>query len=155
MENAEPLSFNVEFPGDLEYIPAVRGLIADVLRVSGFGDKFAYRSEIIVDEVCNNAVSHGSINPDARVFLDCMVNDDRVEFNIRDEGGVTENREQLRRTVEQSAESSVPVDREQTAGLGLEIVKMLSEKIDFRIDEDNLTSIRIVRRREDVDNGGH
>lgn len=151
MENAESLSFNIEFPGDLEYIPAVRGLIADVLTVSGFGDKFAYRSEIIVDEICNNAVSHGSVNPDARVFLDCAIEDDRVDFNIRDEGGESQNREQLRRIVEQTSESSVPVGRDQTAGLGLEIVKMLSEKIDFRIDENNLTSVHIVRRREDVD----
>jgi len=151
MGNDESLSFNVEFPGDLEYIPAVRGLIADVLTISGFGVKFAYRSEIIVDEVCNNAVSHGSINPDARVFLDCTIDNDRVDFNIRDEGGESQKREQLRRSVEQTSESSVPVGREQTAGLGLEIVKMLSEKIDFRIDENNLTSVHIVRRREDVD----
>jgi hypothetical protein len=34
--------------------------------------------------------------------------------------------------------------------LGLEIVKMLAEKLDFEIDENNLTSVRVVRRREDA-----
>jgi hypothetical protein len=36
------------------------------------------------------------------------------------------------------------------AGMGLEIVKLLSETIELNVDENNLTSIRVIRKREDV-----
>lgn len=141
-----PFTVNVRFPGDLEYIPAVRKFIAELLQVSNFSPKFAYRSEIIVDEICNNAVVYGCQTEEAEIELGNTVYDDRIEFNIKDEGGTKDNLKRLKKAVkireDKTGDSSKP-------GLGLEIVRMLSERLDVLIDDENLTSVRVVRKRED------
>ncbi len=141
-----PFTVKVRFPGDLEYIPPVRKFIAELLQVSNFSSKFAYRSEIIVDEICNNAVVYGCRTQDAEIELSSIIFEDRIEFTIRDEGGTKENVRQLRAAVdspENAENEAVP------KGLGLEIVRMLSARLDVLIDEDNVTSVHIVRKRED------
>jgi anti-sigma regulatory factor (Ser/Thr protein kinase) len=152
MADNDSYSVTITFPGDLEYIPAVRKFVSETLQVSDLDQKFAFRSEIIVDEICGNAVSYGCVKPDAQVELTIKVMEDRVEFRIEDEGGCRENVERLRTAVNEQRRlrESGPQVEAVTAGLGLEIVRMLSEEIDLEVDDSNLTSIRVVRRREEL-----
>ncbi|MBD3317175.1 MAG: hypothetical protein GF344_15420 [Chitinivibrionales bacterium] len=154
MADQDTYSVTIRFPGDFEYIPAVRKFVSDILQTSNLDQKFAFRSEIIVDEVCANAVNFGCTKPDAHVELTVALTGDRVEFHIRDEGGRQRDVERLRAAVNEK--SRIPLEAAQneaaTEGLGLEIVRMLSEKVDLEIDENNLTSLHVVRRREDREN---
>jgi hypothetical protein len=43
-----------------------------------------------------------------------------------------------------------PLSDYESSGMGLEIVKLLSETIEINVDENNVTSIHVVRRREDM-----
>jgi anti-sigma regulatory factor (Ser/Thr protein kinase) len=132
----------------MAYIPAIRKFVAELLAVSNFDSKFAYRSEIIVDEICNNAVTFGCRTGDAEVELVNKVFDDRIEFTIQDQGGSKDNVRRLKNAVKTNhAGKKEQVHHHQ--GLGLEIVRMLSERLDVVIDEKNLTSVHVVRRRED------
>lgn len=142
-----PYKVSVRFPGDLEYIPSVRKFVSELLQVSNFSPKFAYRSEIIVDEICNNAVNYGCRTSNAEIELICEIFEDRIEFTINDQGSTKENLDQLMSVIKQ------PIDPEKDIqhGLGLEIVRMLSENVDVVIDEKNLTSVHIVRKREDIE----
>lgn len=139
-----PYTIELSFPGDIEYIPAIRKFISEILLVSHFSPKFAYRSEIIVDEICNNAVSYGCRTDDAKIELLCNIYDDGIDFTIKDQGGDKHHIERLKNAI--NLESEQKSDK----GLGLEIVRMLSESLNVVIDEKNLTSVRIVRKREDV-----
>ena len=141
-----PFNIDIRFPGDLEYIPAVREFIAELLQVSNFSPKFAYRSEIIVDEICNNAVVYGCKSENAEILLSNTILKDRIEFKIQDEGGTQDNLKRLKKAVNETAINNGNDPKE---GLGLEIVRMLSERLDVLIDNDNLTSVHIVRKRED------
>lgn len=141
-----PYTIDIRFPGDLEYIPAVRKFIAELLQVSNFSPKFAYRSEIIVDEICNNAVVYGCKSENAEIVLSNTISKDRIEFNIQDEGGTQDNLKRLKKAVNETANNN---ENDPKEGLGLEIVRMLSERLDVLIDKDNLTSVHIVRKRED------
>ncbi len=146
-----PYKITLKIPGDLEYIPAIRKFVSEVLQVSGFSSKFAFRSEIIVDEICNNAVSYGSDGQnDSEVELVCEIYQDRIELIIKDKGGKSVNTEKLKKSIEQKGDTE-HVDQ---LGLGLEIVKMLSEKIELEVDENNVTSIHVVRKRETVNQPG-
>ena len=144
-----PYEVSIKFPGDLEYIPAVRKFIAELLQVSDFSPKFAYRSEIIVDEICNNSVVYGCQTEDAEIELKNNILNDRIEFTIKDQGGTRDNQVRLQKAAENMSETSGEQDK---AGLGLEIVRMLSERLDVIIDEDNLTSVHVVRKRENKQN---
>jgi anti-sigma regulatory factor (Ser/Thr protein kinase) len=141
-----PITVNARFPGDLEYIPAIRKFVAELLSVSGFDSKFSYRSEIIVDEICNNAVAYGCRSENAEIELINTIHNDRIEFTIQDQGGTKDNVRRLKSAIT-SGEANVAKDHQH--GLGLEIVRMLSERLEVVIDEENLTSIHIVRKRED------
>jgi anti-sigma regulatory factor (Ser/Thr protein kinase) len=155
MVDTKSRQFSLKFPGDLEYIPSVRKFVSEVLLASNFDAKFAYRSEIIVDEICNNAVSYGCIRPDASIDLGCSIFGDRIEFTIRDEGGKKDDIVQLELAVKNDPRS-VPIDQIENGGkktaLGLEIVRMLSKDVTFEVDKNNLTSIRVVKVREDEPN---
>jgi len=145
-------SFSMKFPGDLEYIPSVRKFVSEVLMASNFDPKFAYRSEIIVDEICNNAVSYGCIRPDAAIDLSCDVFTDRIEFMVRDEGGRKEDIQKLELAVKSDPRSTSVEGLEDEArktSLGLEIVRMLSKEISFEVDRHNLTAIKVVKVREE------
>jgi len=146
-KNIKPFQINLSFPGNLDYIPPVRKFISEVLQQKQFDPKFAYRTEIIIDEICNNAVSYGCTSVDASVNLLCDVHSDHVELTITDEGGNNRDLNSLRSAVIE--EKKQEQDWENGHFRGLEIVRMLSEKIRLEIDDENLTSIRVVRKRED------
>ena len=141
MESETPYRITVSFPGELEYIPLVRKMVSDILQVLHFSPKFTFRSEFIVDELCNNAVTYGSGADRSTVEVLCDTYNDRVEFTVKDRGGSSENIKRLRQAIAEK-----PMEK----GGGLELVRMLAEKVEFTIDEKNLTQIHVVRKREDV-----
>jgi serine/threonine-protein kinase RsbW len=151
MADIKPLQVRVKFPGDLDYIPAVRKFFSEVLQVCKFSSKFAFRSEIIIDETCNNAVTYGCRGPEAVVEAVCDVYPERVELQVRDSGGRPEDLKRLRASMKKQEDAkSKSQSRKDDVGLGLEIVRMLSEVVDLDIDEDNRTSLRVVRLRNEA-----
>jgi anti-sigma regulatory factor (Ser/Thr protein kinase) len=152
MKNETPYIFKVKIPSHVDYIPPIRKFIAEVLQIKGFDSKFSFRSEVIVDEICYNAVMYGSQSMDATVDLVCTVYSDRAEFQINDQGGSKENVQRLKSAMEQrNEEFEKQVEYfKSNKGLGLEIVRMLSAEFDLKIGKDNVTSIRVVRKREEI-----
>lgn len=149
MELTFPYTISVRLPSDLEIIPSIRKFVSEVLQVSGFSAKFAFRSEIIVDAICNNAITHGSAGTDSDVELSCVVYSDRVEVVVKDRGGSSADIEKLKEAVHRNR-LGLPFSDYESSGMGLGIVKLLSETIDLKVDENNVTSIHVVRKREDA-----
>jgi len=149
-QNSRQYSIDLAFPGDLGYIPPVRKFVAEMLQANNFSSKFAYRSEIIVDEICNNAVTFGCKTSGAQVVLTFTIDGDRLELIVKDQGGSKEDRERLRSLVKGKKNLNIRKEPDKDK-LGLEIVKMLSEHIELEIDSNNLTTVRVVRKRDDVE----
>ncbi|MBD3322411.1 MAG: hypothetical protein GF350_15020 [Chitinivibrionales bacterium] len=150
-EKKDEHKIKLKFPGDSDYIPAVRKFIAEMLQSCNFSPKFAYRSEIIVDEVCNNAVMYGCKSSESTIELHFNIFSNRTEFIIKDPGGEHDDIERLRKVVEKRGEETALKQQSKKDKLGLEIVRMLSEEVDFQIDENNLTTVRVVRKKDDVE----
>jgi anti-sigma regulatory factor (Ser/Thr protein kinase) len=152
MDSQNPYVVKMRFPSDLDYVPAVRKFVAETLQINHFSPKFAYRTEVIVDEICHNAIVHGSRTMDATVSIECTIFPDRFEFQANDQGGKKDDLERLRNAVKKAdarpAESFI--DREESRGLGLEIVRLLSEDVKLEISDDNMTMVRVIRKREDI-----
>lgn len=132
---------SVAFPGELEYIPLVRKMVSEVLKVLKFSEKFTFRSEFIIDELCNNAVIYGSGTDRSTVEIQSNIFGDRVEFTVKDRGGSREDIKRLRQAIAEE-----PLGK----GGGLDLVRMLAEKVECTIDERNVTQIHVVRKREDI-----
>jgi len=150
MKKDIPYTIKVKIPSDQDYIPPVRKFIAELIQIQHFNPKFSFRSEIIVDEICHNAVLYGSRTLDATIDLTCCIYSDRVEFQINDQGGNPENMEQLKKVIDNKDEQNEKLQQSRPGkGLGLEIVRMLSAEVNLKIDKNNMTSIQVIRRRED------
>ena len=154
MEGNTSYTVQIKFPGSYEYIAPIRKFVSEMLLVSSFNPKFAYRSEVIVDEICSNAIRYGCKSIDAQIELVFVIASDRFEVEVKDQGGSKEDVERLRQTVKNYREYQDK--RAQTAKgipkecLGLEIIKMLSEEVDLQVDENNITTLRVVRRKNPV-----
>jgi serine/threonine-protein kinase RsbW len=150
MDLGFPYTITVKLPSDLEIIPSIRKFVSEVLQVSGFSAKFAFRSEIIVDAICNNAITYGSRgDTDSEIEVSCEVHSDRMEVVVKDRGGSSAHIKRLKEAVRRNR-LGLPLTRDDSTGMGLEIVKLLSETIEFCVDENNLTSVHVVRKREDA-----
>jgi len=151
MDKQNPYVIKMRFPSDLDYIPPVRKFVAETLQVNQFSPKFAYRSEVIVDEICHNAIIHGSRTMDATVEIDCKIFPDRFEFEANDQGGKKDDLDRLKKAVKNADEKIAEsvIEKEDKRGLGLEIVRLLSENVKLEISDNNMTTVRIVRKRED------
>jgi anti-sigma regulatory factor (Ser/Thr protein kinase) len=151
MKSKISYTFKIKLPADADYVAPVRKFVADILQVQQFSPKFSFRSEVIVDEICYNAVLYGSQSIDATVDLICSIYSDRVEFQINDQGGNKENMKRLKDVIENKDErfEKEVQHYKSSKGLGLEIVRMLSEKVNLKINKNNVTSIHVIRRREE------
>jgi serine/threonine-protein kinase RsbW len=144
MDMSFPYKVAIRFPGDLEYIPSVRKFISELLIISNYNQKFAYRSEIIIDEICNNAVNYGCRNEYSFVDLACEIFEDKILLTVKDQGGSVEDISKLKIAIKNKM-----VDPEKPNQiLGLEIVKMLAEDLNLGTDSDNSTIINVTKKRE-------
>jgi anti-sigma regulatory factor (Ser/Thr protein kinase) len=139
MKSEIPYRLSVSFPGELDYIPLVRQLVSDALQVLKFSPKFSFRSEFLVDELCNNAVIHGSPSNRQPVEVLCDAYGDRVEIFVKGAGGYQENIQRFREAI---AEAS----REK--GNDIELIRLLSDTVTCTIDDNNVSHIHVVRMRE-------
>jgi anti-sigma regulatory factor (Ser/Thr protein kinase) len=147
MKHDTPCRITVSFPGEVDYIPLVRKLFSDILQVLHFSSKFTFRSEFIIDELCNNAVTFGTSTEPSAVELLCEAYRDRVEFTVKDSGGSKENITRLRQAID--AAPLFP-GANNTPDNGLELVRMLAEEVTCSIDDSNVTQVHVVRKREEV-----
>jgi len=145
MDANKPYKFNLTFPANVDYIPAIRKYIAEVLQVLHFSQQFAFRSEVVVDEICYNAIMYGSQSVNAVVGITCIIYNDRIEIQVDDEGGNTDDVQRLKAVLEK--DSMLSEEEKTGKGLGLQIVKLLSEDIQVTVGDCNKTSIQIMRKK--------
>lgn len=142
MEQNENTEHDLEivFPSDGDYIPAVRKFVAEAALIQGFSQKFSYRSEIIIDELANNAVKFGPKSKDAVITLGCTFTEDSLRLKVRDRGGSQDEVTNLRKSIDNR-------DSMNFMGHGLEIVKMLASSVDMQSYDNGETVVRVVKQR--------
>ena len=151
MDEQRPYRLKLSFPGNLEYVSPIRKFISEVLVVNNYSQKFAYRSEVIVDEVCSNAINYGCKSVESRVDFLCLIYPDRMEIQVKDQGGNKTDVERLKLAVDSDEEKTRAPNEPQNpckGCLGLEIVRMLSNEVNLNVDENNVTTLRVVRKRK-------
>lgn len=139
MSEKEPLQ--IEFPVDADFIPAVRKFVAESSLIEGFTPKFSYRTEIIVDELCNNAVKFGPTQPNNAIKIHCDFEPETLQLTVQDPGGNPKDVQNLRKAI------TMEQDRQHFMGHGLEIVRMLTSGMEMTQTPSGETIIRVVKRR--------
>lgn len=142
MEDLKTLVYSIDFPGDIEYIPPVRKFLSHLINARDFSRRFAFRTEIIIDEVCNNAVKFGKFRGNEFINLTCRIEVDRVVMDVTNPGSDARDVQRLKQCLREEDDASAdPMSVER----GMKIVKILCNTIEV-IEGDNLC-VRILKQK--------
>ncbi len=135
----------ITFPSSLDYVPGVRDLICNIAEMRGFSEKEAYRIQTIVDEICNNAIEHGSRDNESMISIRCTIDNDKMDLVVEDKGASEESAEGLKKAVAKvqfTEQGKVSVEKR---GRGLPIVAMLADMLEIDTRSGPGTKIHIVK----------
>jgi len=83
MANAD---IKLKIPSAVFYIDPVRAFVGNLAKDLGFSRKRVADIQLVVDEICSNAVHHGSIDATGGVKLQIRINTRSLEILVRDTG---------------------------------------------------------------------
>jgi anti-sigma regulatory factor (Ser/Thr protein kinase) len=130
MENlSASQSVTIDFPGDLEYIPDVRRLLSNLISIKGFSRRFTFRMEIIIDELCSNAVKFGKLKIGEFVTVKADVKDSDVVLHVSHPSVDAESVAKLNRAISDNGSEDGGEKSSGPDGRGIQIVKILCDKL--------------------------
>lgn len=141
-EVADLQTISVDFPGDLEYVPDVRRFISNLIALRGFSRRFTFRMEIVIDELCSNAVKFGGLRVGDFITLTANLGEKEVAFDVSQPSASDEVVAQLRRSIALASGESDELAGLLPNGRGMQIVKILCDSIEVKSDNGTVVSIR-------------
>lgn len=79
------MHFTIHFPAHFENTPALRDLVAHCAGLEGFPEKQVEHLRSVTDEICNNAIEHGS-QPTSEVILTIHTDPNAIKITCQDQG---------------------------------------------------------------------
>lgn len=99
----EPKEITIILPTDTYFMSGIRDFTLTMVRnMTGMSDQWAYRFQSVVDELCNNAIEHGS-EPGSKITCHFIsLQGERIEIVVEDSGSGPETikAEDLKKKVE-------------------------------------------------------
>ncbi len=129
------------------FVPGIRTGIGRVAVNFGFNDKEVYEIETVIDEICNNAIEHGSKGKNNTVNLEIKFDKRFIEINVKDSGSPQFNVEEVLKEGERlmKEEAQKPVLDTIRRQRGLMIVKKYVDEMDIKTNTDG-TVVSMVKR---------
>ncbi len=136
---------SINFPSELSFVPPIRALIRRITKQKRYSNKDAFRIETIVDEICNNAVEHGSREEGKEIGVKVNIDRDKIELAISNKT----DPDKLDALKKMSKYLSKPKTAlQEKRGHGLTLVKLLTN--DFKIDNSQSgTCVSVTKLREE------
>jgi serine/threonine-protein kinase RsbW len=75
-----------EMPAYMGFVPGLRTAMSRIAGTIGFNDKEMYEIETVTDEICTNAIEHGSQGKDKHITVECKFDTKYIEIIIKDSG---------------------------------------------------------------------
>ena len=132
---------SITFPPDVFFVSGLRDFIGSMARtMAKLDEDWVFRIQLIVDELCNNAVEHGSEIENGEVFLSLKVTPgERFDIVVEDRGihPKKASAREIEKRVQSKHREHVVADWESVRGRGLShIVLPLVDELEF-IDLDD------------------
>jgi anti-anti-sigma factor len=136
----------VSFPSALPFVPPLRQMVRRIVKQKGYGEKDAFRIETIIDEICNNAVEHGSHQTeDNEIKLTVAIDQKKIEISVSNKIDPLK-KESLQKIALYLANPKGTFH--EIRGRGLALVKMLSNNFQINNSESG-TCVQVTKYRED------
>jgi anti-sigma regulatory factor (Ser/Thr protein kinase) len=122
-----------EMPAYMGFVPGVRTAMSRIAGTIGFNDKEMYEIETVTDEICTNAIEHGSKGTGKHITVECKFDKQYIEIIVKDSGSPKFNVEKVfeegqRLMEEEAAKPILDTIRRQR---GLMIVKSYVDALDI------------------------
>ena len=136
-----------EMPAYMGFVPGVRTAMSRIAGTIGFNDKEMYEIETVTDEICTNAIEHGSKGKDNHITVECKFDKKYMEIIVKDSGSSKFNVEKVfkegqRLMEEEAAKPILDTIRRQR---GLMIVKSYVDALDIT-SHPHGTIVKMVKR---------
>lgn len=83
----KPIEIKIEIPTNAYFMSGIRDFTLSMIKnMTDFSEQWAYRFQSVVDELCNNAIEHGS-SKDDKIYVTFVTHPDQdIEIIVEDNG---------------------------------------------------------------------
>jgi anti-sigma regulatory factor (Ser/Thr protein kinase) len=83
----KPVEIKIEIPTNAYFMSGIRDFTLAMIRnMTDFSEQWAFRFQSVVDELCNNAIEHGSA-PDDKIYITFTAFPDQlIQITVEDNG---------------------------------------------------------------------
>jgi anti-sigma regulatory factor (Ser/Thr protein kinase) len=144
---------NMKIPADLEFVPSVRGCVTDFVELCGMSKKTIFQVEMIIDELCNNAIEHGTQDEYKTIEILCSVGEKNIEINVYNGYSFKAVKEKTGYEIEKSMEKwadSPNKTEDDFRGRVLALVKRLSDDFEINSSFDG-TWVHVIKKKGELD----
>lgn len=134
-------SVRIKISSDYIYISPVRAFVEKLAQQLKFSPMRVEDIGTTVDEICNNAIEHGSSGTDSEILIVPVLNDDCLEILVRDYGKCKETVHWLQSVRLEKLERKISPACER--GHGIFLAKKLSDKMEMESNVHGGTDVRI------------
>ncbi len=86
-ENKKPIEIKIELPTNAYFMSGIRDFTLSMIRnMTDFSEQWAFRFQSVVDELCNNAIEHGSSDEDIIYITFITHPSQAIEILVEDNG---------------------------------------------------------------------
>ncbi len=134
-------NIHLRFPGDLLYIGPIRAFIKQLARRLNFSPPRIDDIELAVEEVCNNAIEHGSSESQSDILLAITLEHNKIEVLVRDKGREPKTANWL--CIGRLEQIQQEMSPEGERGHGIYLAKRLSDEMDLKPNCYGGTDVRL------------
>lgn len=139
---------SISIPADFAFIPGVRLCIALICSSFGFNEHEEYQIQTVIDELCNNAIEHGSKSPEELVHIYTEVKEGEMSVTIQDAGNKNFNVESAFALLKERRQKGWDEEEMVDRGRGLFIVQNLTDTLDIQTGEKG-TLVKVTKKHDD------
>ena len=132
----------LKIPSAVFYIDPIRAFIGNLAKNLGFSRKRVADIQLVIDEICSNAVHHGSIDVTAGVKLRIRIEAHALEILVRDTGSRHKGQDNWL-THERLSEIEASRSPSNESGHGIFVAKSLSDTYEIQTNAAGGTDVRV------------
>ena len=133
----------LKIPSAVFYIEPIRAFIGNLAQNLGFSRKRVADIQLVIDEICSNAIHHGSVNAKVGVKLRIRIDTHSLEILVRDTGS-PDTAEKSWLTHERLSEIEENRSPSSESGHGIFIAKSLADTHEMQPNSAGGTDVRVV-----------
>lgn len=133
----------LKIPSVIFYIEPIRAFIGNLAQNLGFSRKRVADIQLVIDEICSNAIHHGSVDASVDVKLRIRIDTHSLEVLVRDTGSPHTGEESWL-THERLSEIEENRSPSSESGHGIFIAKSLADTHEMHPNSAGGTDVRVV-----------